>query len=145
MGGGNMKLFAAMTAVGVLAVAASVDAAGGHKHGSHHGDQQMAKLHQMMPRYGAAQASIAAALADGDLKAVVADASYILSTTKDLRQSKPHKHLERLDEYRAIASGFEQEVVKVAKTAEKGDAAGAKAAFEKAQKLCDACHAKFRD
>lgn len=118
---------------------------GREEHGKHHNDAQMAKLHKMMPRYGKAQVSISAALESGDLKAIAKETAYILSTTADLKKSKPHKNSAELEEFRKIAAGFEQDVKKTADSVKKGDLAGAKGAFAAARKRCDACHAKFRD
>ena len=118
---------------------------GREEHGKHHNDAQMAKLHKMMPRYGKAQVSMNAALESGDLKVIAKETAYLLSTTADLKKSKPHKNHAELEEFRKIAAGFEQDVKKTADSAKKGDLAGAKAAFAAARKRCDACHAKFRD
>lgn len=111
----------------------------------HNSDAQMARLHKMMPRYAQAQVSMNAALESGDLKAVARETAYLLSTTADLKKSKPHKNHTELEEFRKIASGFEQDVKSTAVSAEKGNLAGAKAAFAGARKWCDTCHAKFRD
>ena len=118
---------------------------GREEHGKHHNDAQMAKLHKMMPRYGKAQVSISAALESGDLKVIAKETAYILSTTADLKKSKPHKNPAELEVFRKIAASFEQDVKKTADSVKKGDLAGAKAAFAAARKRCDACHAKFRD
>jgi len=118
---------------------------GREEHGKHHNDAQMTKLHKMMPRYGKAQVSMNAALESGDLKVIAKETAYLLSTTADLKKSKPHKNHAELEEFRKIAAGFEQDVKKTADSAKKGDLAGAKAAFASARKRCDACHAKFRD
>lgn len=137
------RTITALTAV--FLVSGVAFAAAGHGHGKHQMDAQMAKLHKMMPRYGAAQVSINAALDDGDLKTVARETAYLLSTTSDLKKSKPHKNIKELAEFRKIAAGFERDVRKSAEAAKKGDAAGAKEAFAGAEKACDACHAKFRD
>ena len=112
--------------------------------GKHHADPQMVKLHKMMPKYAKAQAAISAALQNGDLKAVAPETGYLLSTTADLKKSKPHKNVSELEHFKKIAAGFEQDVKNTAQFAGKGDRAGAKAAFADAQKRCDVCHAKFR-
>ena len=98
---------------------------GREEHGKHHNDAQMAKLHKMMPRYGKAQVSMNAALESGDLKVIAKETAYLLSTTADLKKSKPHKNRSELDEFRKIAAGFEQDVKKTADSAKKGDLAGA--------------------
>lgn len=113
--------------------------------GKHHTDAQMAKLHKMMPKYAKAQARINAALGKGDLKAIAKETAYLLSTTADLKKSKPHRHHADQAEFRRLAASFEQDVKSTAELAGKGDREGAKAAFANAQKSCDACHLKFRD
>lgn len=142
-----MKRVTTMLAGAVLLVSSPAFTAGehGHGHGGHRPDAQMAKLHKMMPRYGAAQASINAALGAGDLKAVAKETAYLLSTAADLKKSRPHKNIKELAEFRAIAAGFERDIGKAAESAKRGDLAGAKAAFAGAEKGCAACHAKFRD
>ncbi|HBA86655.1 MAG TPA: cytochrome C [Geobacter sp.] len=116
-----------------------------HAHGGHHSDKQMAKLHKMMPNYAKGQTKIAAALEGGDLQAVLKETDYLLSTTADLKKSKPHKKASELEEFRKLAAGFEMDVKETAETARKGDVPGAKASFAEAQKKCTACHAMFRN
>lgn len=115
------------------------------EHAKHSSDAQMALLHKMMPRYAQAQVSIYAAMEKGDLKAVAKETAYLLSTTADLQKAKPHKNLAALEEFRAIAAGFEQDVKMTAIYARKEDLARTKTAFAGALKRCDTCHAKFRD
>lgn len=138
-----IRMIAALAAVSLVSGVAF--AGGGHGHGKHQMDAQMMKLHTMMPRYAEVQVSMNAALAKGDLDGVAKEAAYLLSTSADLKQSKPHKNLTRLKEFEAIAAGFEQDVKRTAESAGKGDLAGAKSAFAAAEKRCDSCHAKFRD
>lgn len=115
-----------------------------HEHGKHHKDAQMAKLHRMMPRYAKTQALIQAALEKGDLKGVVKQTDYILSTTPDLKKSTPHKNSAQRAEFIGFASDFERDVEAVADAAKKGDLEGARGAFASAVKQCNSCHAKFR-
>jgi len=118
---------------------------GGKQHGKHRQDAQMARLHKMMPRYARAQVSIDSALRRGDRLAIAKETAYLLSTTADLKQSKPHKNPGGVEEFKEIAAGFELDVKLTADSAKRGDLAGAKAAFASARKQCDACHKRFRD
>lgn len=132
--------------VGTLILAAgSSFAHEGEEHGYHHHDAQMAKLHKMMPRYAKAQSSIEAALEKGDTAAVAKETEHILSTTADLKQCKPHKRLNELKDFQAMAAGFEKDVKSTDHFVRKGDLSGAKTFFAKAQQWCMSCHAKFRD
>ena len=148
-----MRKMVALVAGAVLIMSATAFAKEEHGHGDHHkdakgkhhADPQMVKLHQMMPNYAKAQAAISAALRKGDLKAVASETDYLLSTTPDLKKSKPHQNASELDQFQKIAVLFELDVKKTAEIAGKGDRAGAKAAFAEFKKHCDVCHAKFRD
>ena|GEM_PF-1619234 len=118
----------------------------GDKHGKGHaGNAKMQKLHGMMPTYAVIQAKINGALEKGDSSAVVAEAGKILATTAELKKAKPHKNRKQLKLFREMATDFEKEVKATAELAGKGDLTGARAAFVKAGKKCDECHAKFRE
>lgn len=122
------------------------DAGKHHDSGKHHGtDKQMAKLHKMMPKYAVAQARINAALEKRDLTTIAKETEYLLSTTADLKKSRPHKHHADIGEFKRIAASFEKDVRSTAEFARKGEIKAAKAAFARAGERCDACHAKFRD
>ncbi|MBJ6800812.1 cytochrome c [Geomonas propionica] len=123
---------------------AVADAHENHEHVKHHTDVQMAKLHKMMPRYAKAQALIQASLEKGDVKGVVKQADYILSTTADLKKSTPHKNVEKLNEFQGLAGDLEHDIRGLADAAKKGDLEGARAAFASAARQCNSCHAKFR-
>jgi len=117
----------------------------GGAHGKHHADVQMAKLHKMMPKYAQSQDKINAALEKGDVATVEKETGYLLSTTVDLKKSKPHKRLKELKDFKKLAENFEKDVRLTAELARKGDITGAKASFSEAQKHCAACHTEFRD
>jgi cytochrome c556 len=117
----------------------------GEKHGDHHAEAKMTRLHKMMPKYAKSRTRINAALEEGDVATISKETGYLLSTAADLKKSKPHKKLKELKEYRGIAESFEKDVKSTAELAGKGDFEGAKAAFSNAQKKCSACHVKFRD
>jgi len=108
-------------------------------------DAQMKKLHAMMPMYSLASANLEAALEKGDAAAVDAEGGKILSTLPDLKKSKPHKNIKQRGKFVELATNLEIAVTSTVALANKGDFAGAKAAFKKVEELCAACHAKFRD
>ncbi|QXE88548.1 cytochrome c [Geomonas nitrogeniifigens] len=139
-----MKSLMLTAAAALLLVSALADAHQGQHHGDHQATAQMAKLHKMMPRYAKARALIEKSLEQGNLKGVVKQTDYLLSTTADLKKSQPHKNVVQLKEFQGIASGFELDVDALAAAARKGDLEGARAAFTSAVKRCDSCHAKFR-
>lgn len=117
----------------------------GEKHAkSQKSDEQMQKLHDMMPMYAMALAKLEAALEKGDLTAVETEAGKLLATTPDLRKAKPHKNLKQLKTFRSIAARFEGDLKETVELAKKGDFARAKTAFGKAEAKCAECHAKFR-
>jgi len=139
-----MKKIPALICCAVLLTAGVSFAHEGEDH-QHHHDGQMAKLHKMMPKYASSREAINAALAKGDLVAVNKETAYLLSTTADLKKSKPHKRLKELEKYQQMAGEFEQDVKNTAESARKGDLDGARSSFAKAQNLCNTCHAGFRD
>lgn len=123
----------------------SAFAHGVEKHGKNHRDAQMDRFHKMMPMYAQAQAKINEALNKGDAAAAEAEAEKILATIPDLKKSKPHKNLEKIATFKKIADAFGADVTTTADMAKKGDLAGAKTSFRKAEERCNECHAKFRD
>lgn len=118
---------------------------GVEKHGKKHSDAQMDRFHKMMPMYAQGQAKINEALDKGEAAAVEAEAQQILATIPDLKKSKPHKNLKKIATFKKIADGFGTDVKTTAEMAKKGDFAGARAAFRKAEERCNECHATFRD
>jgi len=141
-----MKRIAAMTVCAMLLVQGGAFAHEGEKHEQkkHKTDTLMQKLHDMMPMYGAALASVEMALEKKDASAVETEAGKMLATTPDLKKSKPHKNSKQLKTFRNIAAGFESDLKETVDLAKKGDFDKAKAAFNKAEEKCAKCHAKFR-
>lgn len=141
-----MKRVVAMTICASLLIQGGAFAHQAEKHhGKHKEDAQMERLHMMMPMYAQAQAKINEALLNGDAATIKKEAGNILATITDLKNAKPHKNFKQLATFRKIASAFGGDVKKTAVIAKTGDFAGAKDAFQFAQKRCDECHAKFRD
>ena len=105
----------------------------------------MAKLHKMMPMYARAQVKINAAMEKEDSATVVKETRKILATIPDLKKAKPHKNLRELKAMGKIAAEFEKDVGNTVALAKKFEFAGARIAFENAQKRCNECHVKFRD
>lgn len=110
----------------------------------HKGDEQMQKLHHIMPMYAQAQAKINEALAKKDAETTKAETEKILATITDLKKAKPHKNLKEIEAFRKIAAAFAGDVKKTAVLAKNGDFVGATGAFQSAQGRCNECHAKFR-
>ncbi|MBJ6750240.1 cytochrome c [Geomonas anaerohicana] len=138
-----IKVMTVIAAAMLLATAVA-DAHEGQHHDKHHVDAHMAKLHKMMPRYAKAQVLIVTSLDKGDLKGVVKQTDYILSTTADLKKSTPHKNVAKLKDFQGIVSDFERDVTVLADSAKKGDLQGARAAFASVAKRCNSCHETFR-
>lgn len=133
-------------ALGLPTLQGAVFAHGTEMHGkSTQSAAQMKKLHAMMPMFSAASARLEAALDKGDVGAVEAEAGKILAATPDLKKSRPHKNIKQRKKFVELAADFEKAVASTLDLAKKGDIAGAKTAFKKAEKLCASCHAKFRD
>lgn len=108
-------------------------------------DAQMKKLHAMMPMFSLASAELESALEKGDIVAAKIQADKILATTPDLKKSKPHKNVKQLKKFVGLATNFDETVTSTVDFIKKGNLSGAKAAFEKVEEICTACHAKFRD
>lgn len=106
---------------------------------------KMQKMHAMMPMFSVASAKLEAALEKGDVAAVEAEAGKIMVALPDLKKSKPHKNVKERKKFVDLATDFEKTVASTQDLAKKGDFAGAKTAFKKAEEICAACHAKFRD
>lgn len=141
-----MKKIITITASAILLTQSGVFAHEGEKHPKgHKEDVQMMKLHAIMPMYAQAQLRVNAALDKRDAATVGSESGKILASMPDLKKAKPHKNLKEIKIMRKLASAFEGDVKATKALAKKGDWAGAKAAFAKAEKRCDECHAKFRD
>lgn len=119
---------------------------GAETHGkAKHAGAQMKKMHQMMPTFSAAAASLEAALVKEDLAATEAESNKILSALPDLEKSKPHKNLKERPRFVELAKKEKVAVATTVDFAKKGDFAAARVAFKKAEAVCAECHAKFRD
>ena len=106
---------------------------------------QMKKMHAIMPMFSVASAKLEAALDKGDAAAVEEEAGKIMAVLPDLKKSKPHKNAKQRKKFVELATHFEKTVASTLDLAKKGDFTGAKTAFKKAEEICAACHAKFRD
>ncbi|WP_298433504.1 cytochrome c [Geobacter sp.] len=140
-----MKKTTILVACGFLLLHGGAFAHEGEKHGKKHQDARMERLHRMMPLYAQLQAKINGALEKGDAVTAEAEAEKMLATIPDLKNAKPHKSLKDIGTFRKIADAFGAEVTATAAMAKKGDIAGARSAFKKAEAKCNECHAKFRD
>lgn len=108
-------------------------------------DMQMHKLHAMMPIFAVASAKLKLALEKGDVMAVAAEAEKILVALPDLKKSQPHKNIDQREKFVEFAANLEKTVTTTVSLARKGDLAGARTAFKKAEETCAACHVVFRD
>jgi cytochrome c556 len=132
--------------LGLLALSGVASAQGTEKHGkTAPADSQMMKLHAIMPMFLVASAKLEAALDKGDVAAVEVEAGKIMAVLPDLKKSKPHKNVKQRKKFVELATNLEEAVTSTVDLAKKGDYAGAKTAFKKAEEICAACHAKFRD
>ncbi len=108
-------------------------------------DPQMKKLHAMMPMFSLASAELESALEKGDKETAKAHADRILAAVPDLKKSKPHKNFKQQKKFVEHAVQFDATVASVVESLKKDDLSGAKTAYKKAEKICAACHARFRD
>jgi soluble cytochrome b562 len=108
-------------------------------------DAPMKKLHTMMPVFSLASAAMETALEKGELSVLESEAKKITSAIPDLKKTQPHKNIKQRGKYVEHASYLEECVVTTVAQAKKGSLTEAKAAFEKVEEACAACHAKFRD
>jgi soluble cytochrome b562 len=118
-------------------------------HGSdHHGghmDEQMKKLHAMMPMFSIASAELKTALEKGNLADALVQADKIKTAAPDLKKSKPHKNIKQRKQFVVFATSFDKAIASTVDLIKKDELSGAKASFKKVEELCAACHAKFRD
>lgn len=141
----RMLLIAVVLSAGILFVMPIETSAHGSDHHGGHSDEQMKKLHAMMPMFSIASSELVSALEKGDATAAKTQADRILVAVPDLKKSKPHKNFKQLKEYVDLATKLEKTVTSTVNLAKKGDLAAAKGAFKKVEEVCAACHAKFRD
>ena len=132
--------------MGLLTIQGVALAHGTEKHGkTAPSAAQMKKLHGMMPMFSVASAKLETALDKGDVATVEVEAGKIMAVLPDLKKSKPHKNVKQRRNFVELATNFEKTVSSTLDLAKSGDLAGAKTAFKKAEEICVACHAKFRD
>ena len=132
--------------MGLLTIQGVAFAQGTDKHGKTAPTAaQMKKMHAMMPMFSVAAAKLEAALDKGDAAAVETEAGKIMAVLPDLKKSKPHKNVKQRGKFVELATNFGKTITSTLDLAKKGDFAGAKTAFKKAEEICVACHAKFRD
>lgn len=116
-----------------------------HGKNSHDGDEQMKKLHNMMPVFSVALAECDTALINGDVAAAKAPADKIMAAAPDLKRCKPHKNVKQRKKFVELATYFEESVSSTVALIKKDDLSGAKAALKKVEEACTVCHSKFRD
>jgi cytochrome c556 len=132
-----------------LGLALNASAARAHGSAAHGGDQaaqdQMKKLHAMMPMFSIALADLESALEKGDAARAGQEADRILAAVPDLKKSRPHKNVKQRKQFVAAASGLESSVKAVAGKVREGDLAAARGTFKDVEAQCAACHERFRD
>lgn len=138
-------LIAVVLSTGILFIKPIETSAHGTNPRGGHMDEQMKKLHDMMPVFSVASAELESALEKGDAAAAKAQADRILAAVPDLKKSKPHKNVKQRKTFVGLATKLEEAVTNTVELSKKGDISGAKAAFKKVEEICAACHAKFRD
>ena len=142
----NLRIIPIILTVGTFALSGIAYGHGPERHGKMVPvDEQMKKLHAMMPMFSVASAGLEGALEKNDLAAVDAEAGKILTAIPDLKKSKPHKNVNQRKKFIEHASNLEKTVLTTVELTKKGDLAGAKGTFKKVEEICAACHAKFRD
>jgi cytochrome c556 len=140
-----LLLIALLLPVGILLVKPIETSAHGTDAHSGHMDEQMKKLHAIMPMFSVASAELESALEKGDATAAKVQADQILAAVPDLKKSKPHKNVKQQKKFVELATKLEIMVISTVDLANKGDIAEARLAFKKVEEACAACHAKFRD
>lgn len=146
-GDGMWKLAAVVVVLSTGILFSNPIEASAHGKDSHGGtvDAQMKKLHAMMPVFSVALAELESALEKGDTVKANAEAGKILAAIPDLKKSKPHKNVKQRKNFVEHATSFEEAVNSTVNFVKKDDFSGARAAFEKVEEACSACHFKFRD
>jgi cytochrome c556 len=138
-------LIAVVLSTGILFIKPIETSAHGTNPRGGHMDEQMKKLHDMMPVFSVASEGLESALEKGDASMAKAQADMILAAVPDLKKSKPHKNVKQRKKFVELATTLEKTVTITVDLSRKGDIVGAKAAFKKIEEVCAACHAKFRD
>lgn len=140
-----LLLIAVLLSMGILLIKPIETSAHGKDAHGDHMDEQMKKLHDIMPMFSVASAGLEFALEKGDATAAKAQADKFLAAIPDLKKSKPHKNVKQRKTFVVLATKLEETVTTIVDLSKKGDFPGAKAAFKKVEEICAACHAKFRD
>ncbi len=107
-------------------------------------DQQMQKLHAMMPMFSVASARLETALQNKDTATAEKEANKILQAIPDLKKSRPHRNFKRKMDFVALAGRLEQKTTMVLELSKKGEFVEASTAFKAVEETCAACHDKFR-
>lgn len=141
----RMLLIAVALLAGVLFSTPIETSAHGTDHHGGHTDEQMKKLHAMMPMFSIASAELESALEKGDATTAKEQADKILAAVPDMKKSKPHKNIKQRKKFVELATKFEEAVTSTLDLIKNDDLSGAKAAFKRVEEICAACHAKFRD
>jgi cytochrome c556 len=140
-----MLLIAVVLSAGILFSIPIETTAHGTDHHSGHADEQMKKLHAMMPMFSIASAELESALEKGDTATAKEQADKILAAVPDMKKSKPHKNIKQRKKFVELATKFEEAITSTLDLIEIDDFSRAKAAFKKVEEVCSTCHAKFRD
>jgi soluble cytochrome b562 len=141
------KLFLAVVilSAGILFIIPIETFAHGTDHHGGHADEQMKKLHTMMPMFSIASAELESALEKGDAATAKTQVDKILAAVPDLKKSKPHKNIKHRKKFVEFATELEKSVNFTVDFIKEDNFSGAKTAFKKVEETCAACHAKFRD
>ena len=132
--------------MGSLTPHESARAHGNEEHGKMMpADAQMKKLHAIMPMFSVTSAALKTALEKGDAKTIELEAGKIIAAFPDLKKSKPHKNINQKKKFVEMANKLETSMTSTMYLVKKGNFAGAKGAFKKAEETCAACPATFRD
>jgi len=138
-------LIGVVLSAGVLFIIPLETFAHGTDHHGGHADEQMKKLHAMMPMFSIASAELKSALEKGDAEGAKAQADRILATIPDLKKSKPHKNIKQITDFKKIAGKMGADITKIVSLAGTGNFSKATVAFKDMETRCAECHTKFKD
>ncbi|GLI39502.1 cytochrome c [Geobacter hydrogenophilus] len=141
----NRYVAAATMLVAGLVYSGVASAHGTEKHDKHAADEQMKRLHAIMPMFSLVVADLENAIEKGDAAAVELQAGKMLRAIPDLKKSRPHKNVKQHKKFVELAESLELTLISTRLMAGKGDFNGARKAFKKVEEVCAACHVKFRD
>lgn len=91
-------------------------------------DEQMKKLHAIMPMFSLVSANMETALEKGEIAIVESEAEKITTAIPELKKSKPHKNIKQRSKFVDHASNLEKAVITTVDLAKKGALVEAKAA-----------------